>query len=373
MKIILLLFTSLFVQLTLLAQQSNNNTESISPYTGAPEMPKEARNTSVLNQKSETSYFDADCNTDFWTVDGAGDIQQWSLINGVVSGGSVILSNAGTGLAYCGDPNSPTFYSANSNPGTSYYDTINGWTFISAPVEFSNQGGHGYDQFYHGLYGGSNKLIYHFDGTTFTLVDNVDPMYLTTYDIAVDATGKAWVFKGDGFASTTQLDVYDINGVVASYPMIFDSGASYGAFFLNDTLYLAFAGNAVYVDELVPVIINGGTAAFGTPIPFVSNGYYDMASCNSVSGTNALADLNSTIISVYPNPTNGSLHFDFGSTGTTGKISLFDNLGRMVYTSSILNSSSVYTVDMKQQESGMYYYTIETEHEVISGKVNVLK
>src|SRR5690606_13741506 len=79
-----------------------------------------------------------------------------------------------------------------------------------------------------------------------------------------------------------ELLVCDQEGIVLSYEMSFISFSAYGTFFLDDVLYIGFGGSdlATHPNSLVPVIIDENGAFLGSPIPFHSENFSDMASCN---------------------------------------------------------------------------------------------
>jgi hypothetical protein len=220
------------------------------------------------------------CDEDFWTVNGNGDIQQWKLIDGVVSGGAIVLTGGGNGLAISGDMNNYTFYCGDyPNAAITYYNDQNTWVTIPTSLPLTNNGAYGTDQFY---LGNSNKSLYHFDGTTLSLVEELVSDYYTVADIAVDGLGRAWIFKGlQLFAES--LEVYDSTGNIMSFDIAFDTLACYGSFFLNDTLYIGVASSGVIPNSIIPIILNGNTASLGTPIPFPYNNYYDFASCQNAN------------------------------------------------------------------------------------------
>ncbi len=225
------------------------------------------------NIKSST--FNCDCSSDFFTVNNTGEIQQWSLNNNAVTGGSIILTGAKRGgLAYCGPDEARTFYCANyPNHELIYYDTLgNNWITIPTPFDALNNGGFRNDQYYMGY----TNSLHHYDGTNFSVVAQFNSEQLTVYDIAVDTLGQAWVFTGPSFANTTKLKVYNKNGLVTSYNFTLSTSGAYGAFFIGDQLYLAQSVGS----RIVPVNINGTSVTLGADIFFPNSSFADIASCH---------------------------------------------------------------------------------------------
>ncbi len=240
------------------------------------------------------------CNTDFFTITVDGYIQRWSLSNGAISGGDTILSGGGTSLAYCGDINSPTFYTNNfSQPAISYYDSTTGWISNPTYTYVDNGGGYLNDQYYQVL-GAVIQVIKYWDGINLTTVDSLNGEFFAgTHDIAVDTLGRAWVFTGASPSNVDSLKVYDQTGQLNAYSIHY-SQTGYGSFFLNDTLYIGTVEDSIY-----PVILTGNMAQLGIPIPFPANSFTDMASCQRRESVTSVPEQNNLSFSIYPNPGNG--------------------------------------------------------------------
>ncbi len=243
------------------------------------------------------------CEEKFWTIDFEGNIRQWQINQGAVSGGDTILTGGGTSLSYSGTSLSPTFYSNNSDApytGFSYYQSGAGW--INIPGEaVNNQGGYLQDQFYM-VEGGVIQLVNYWDGANFRTVDSLHvhgEFFASAQDIAVDTAGQAWVFTGANPATVDSLKVYNPFGKIRAYTIHFDQIA-FGSFFLNDTLYIGTTQDSLY-----PVLINGATAYLGNPIYFPAQGFTDMASCQHTEISSAIAEYPPTRIALFPNPTHG--------------------------------------------------------------------
>ncbi len=237
-----------------------------------------------------------DCNTDFWTITADGYIQQWSMINGVISGGDTVLSGGGTSLGYCGTSGSPTFYTNNYiQVGISRFDPVAGWVTTTTYSVVNNNGGHLGDQYYM-VEGAVIQVVKYWNGTTLSTVDSLQGEFFAgTHDIAVDTAGQAWVFTGSVPSSADSVKVYNQNGRVNAYPIQFTQ-TFYGSFFLNDTLYVGS-----YQDSLYPVIITGSTAQLGNPAFFADGSFTDMASCQETSPT-TIPEHDGASWQVYPNP-----------------------------------------------------------------------
>ncbi len=311
-----------------------------------------------IHHKQESNFnladFDCKYHKDFYTVNDIGNIQKWTLHNDTITGGEVVLSGAGSGLAHCG-MSSPTFYSTSPYPpAIIYYDSLNNWVNIPTSSAVFNNGGHANDQYYMGLFGTQNRILYYFDGANLKTIDSLSlSESFAVADIAVDTLGRAWLFKGNDSFFATTLNVYDDTSLIRSYDIEFNSSGAYGAFFLNDTLYIGMAYGA-HPNSIVPLIIDGNTAQLGEPIPFIYDNYYDMATCQNIEPiVSSISQLTDNQINIFPNPTNGIIHFPVDMPII--HIEIYNLNGQMIVQSQQKNS-----VDITGLPSGMYLAKIMT-------------
>ena len=295
------------------------------------------------------------CNTDFWTVNTLGEIQLWRIANNTIEGGEITLAGAGSGLAYCGNPGAETFYCTNfPDTGISYFNTTTGWITIPTENPLLNNGGFGTDQYCFGLIDNSLKNLYYFDGDNLTLIETLTTDFFTAADIAVDSYGRAWVFRGNSELQTTNLSVYDNNGLISSYQMNFNSHGTYGAFFLNDVLYVGRSlGTGNDADDfIIPITVGGNSASFGTPINFPYENYTDMASCNvGTLSVNANPFSNPSIV-VFPNPSTGI--FNINSKDEITELTVLSFEGK------ILKKLDGTQVDLTEFPNQSYILSIKT-------------
>ena len=313
----------------------------------------------VINftQAQNNKLIPINCNTNFWTINADGYIQQWDLSNGTISGGDTILSGGGTSLSYCGDSNAPTFFSNSyTQVGITYYDTGFGWINIPTYNVVNNNGGHLNDQFYM-VEGAVIQVVKYWDGINLVTVDSLNGEFFAgTQDIGVDTLGQAWVFTGSTPSTVDSLKVYNQNGKINSYSIQF-SELAYGSFFLNNTLYLG-----TLQDSIFPVIINGSTAELGNPIPFPSNNFTDMASCQKIESTATIYEYPNSKIKIFPNPTRGHLIIPLNIEKSN--ISVYNSQGQLININ--LNGQ---ILDLTRQQPGIYFIKINSEGSLSSHKV----
>ena len=140
-------------------------------------------------------------------------------------------------------------------------------------------------------------------------------------------------------------------GVVVKYDI-----DGYGSFFLNDTLYIGTVNDSIF-----PVLINGNAAHLGIGIPFSSNNFTDMASCQRMETTNSVSNYPSQKIKIFPNPSYGYLTLPIDVERSN--ILVYNSMGQLIKLKLDGN-----ILDLTEQPSGMYYININNE-----GWLNIFK
>lgn len=305
-----------------------------------------------------------DCGSVFWTINNSGNIQQWNLIANQINGGSTVQSCNGSSLAFCSDGSSLTFFSSNyPSTGILKYDTNLGWVTISTSIPLLNNGGFLENQYFFKADGFSTKDLYYFDGTNITLVEHlIGTEVYAVADIAVDSYGRAWTFTSMSNGTISSLKVYNQSGLLFSLPISFNPIHCYGAFFINDNLYLGFGeGSFSFSNSILPILYNGINATLGIPITFQNNAFYDMASCNNQTtflNTNSNIFINGYLM-VYPNPSNNYITIQHKQNLTENyDYSIIDLIGRIVKSG---KSKFNELINIENLTSGNYIIQIETE------------
>lgn len=310
-----------------------------------------------ISQAQINQPLQVNCNTDFWTITAYGDIQQWSLFNGTISGGDTIISGGGTSLSYCGNINAPLFFSnSHSQIGITHWDPSFGWINTPTYNVVNNNGGYLQDQ-YCMVEGAVIQIVKYWDGANLLTVDSFNGEFFAgVQDIAVDTLGQAWVFTGSIPSTVDSLKVYNKNGRISAYSIQFNEIA-YGSFFLNGILYLG-----TQQDSIFPVIISGTSAHLGTAIPFPSSSFTDMASCQATESTISIIEYPDEKIKITPNPTNGYLKLPYEVERSI--ISVYNSQGQVLELK--LNGQ---ILDLTEQPSGIYFIKINSDGLLFTHKV----
>ncbi len=324
---------------------------------------------SLINKSMmfETSDFNCNCSTDFWTVSSEGIIQLWSINDNTITGGTVVLSGAAEGLAYCGDPDNLTFYSGKNDYGILYYDSNPAWTEIPIPIYLTNNGGYLDNQYYQGVGDGNPfcRILYWLEDDELIMIDSLSNKQYTVADIAVDSLGQAWTFVGTN--NTSWIYVYDKTGLVKTYDLFASSYNAYGLAFINNTLYIGFGTSSpTYNGALVPVYIDDNTASLGDPISFPYD-FYDLAECNCVGSTGGTGneEIKASFLNVFPNPANG--YFAISSKTPMEQIRFLDISGNVLVEEQI--SCLYHTLNASEFKNGIYFLEVYTNNSVVRKKV----
>lgn len=288
-----------------------------------------------------------DCTTEFYSISRDGTIKLWSLANDTIFGGDIIMECPGNSLSIGGNSDCPTFFTTD-HPGLGirYYDALLGWVEIPTSVPLINNGSYKNDHYFQRTW-----ELYHFDGTDLTVITSLFPEKFIVADIAVDTFGRAWCFIGNTDEDTSNLNIYDRDGLIQSYETPINNPGIYGSFFLNDILYIGVGESGPYANSIVPITIVDNTVQLGIPIPFIYDDYFDMASCHKSKNNpiTLITDISSDAFSFYPNPTNTIVYIE--SKLRIVKIEIYNAAGILLDTN--MNNAHN-TVDLSIYPSGLY-------------------
>ena len=302
----------------------------------------------------------------FWTLNSWGEIQEWQLNNGAVSGGQIILNNPSSwSLSYCGNSIDQTFFSGIVG-GITYYNSPS-WSVINNPsMGYSNSAGYKQFQYYM-----SGYSLYYYNGSNLSYLFNAN---FQVADISVDTLGRAWVVIED-FSNNAFLKVVDTSGTILStytYSNAISLTNAYGMFSLNDTIYVGFGNNnPVFPAKIVPVIINGTSFHFGNPISFPETQFpyfLDMASCQGgrnqiVTGYNSQSRPK---LKIFPNPTTDIININYDNITS---IDLFNSIGDKLATF----SPDTKTINFHNFNLGIYTLKIIVDNKAFYEKIVLTK
>ncbi|WP_417874023.1 T9SS type A sorting domain-containing protein [Xanthomarina gelatinilytica] len=356
--ILILIFTSLIAH-SQIKSNSQGNQQEYDYLTNTYGNKEKELKYRLLPDLTLKGGFNIDCETDFLSTNNEGEIQQWSLGNGTISGGDVILIGGGSSLGCSQYQNTETFFGSQSETHIQYYDFGTGWTEIAAPTYLYNNGGGGSNQYY---IAEAATEIYYFDGQNFTSIEVLTSGEIfTVADIAVDPLGRAWVFVGESILSTESLRVYDESGFIGSYDISFNSLNCAGSMFLDGTLYIGMGETGSYPYSIVPVLLDGGTADLGEPVFFPQNIHlYDLANCNgNILQINEAERMN---FHIYPNPTKDKFHVS--SDLPIQKLEIYNFQGKL-----LLESNYTAEIDLSSYSTGIYYLRIFSDENIYVQKV----
>ncbi|WP_291128470.1 T9SS type A sorting domain-containing protein [Flavobacterium sp. UBA7682] len=356
-----LLSLGLTLSLSSLYSQDLSNNQNYSTIPPSSDTATTLAKRTGFNALPQTTNLVYNCETVFWTVNGAGEVQQWDLIGNQITGGNIVTSSDITSLAFCSsesEPNNLTFYGSNYDTiGIKKFDNTLGWISIPANALYGNIGGYYQHQFYHG---NNLKTLYYYNGTNFNLIANFSfSTNIVVSDTAVDSFGRAWIFTGSssgGIGVCNFLRVYNSTGPITTYTFNYDFYNNYGTFFINNQLYVSKG------DNIIPISVSAGVVTAGTPIPFPNNNYKDIASCNKVQALNINDNEFNNSIIVYPNPTTGSVYVN--TIETVSSINVYTVDGKLIKT---VTGSKEF--DLSDLEVSTYFLKIVTPDNVYNKSI----
>ena len=102
-----------------------------------------------------------------------------------------------------------------------------------------------------------------------------------------------------------------------------------------------------------------------TPCGTTSMTDYDTSGCALSVGENEL----SSVITVFPNPTNGEFYISNASFINLEKVVIYDISGRLISKHDISNTSRIKTIPLNNVSKGMYFVSIYSENAVVTKKI----
>jgi hypothetical protein len=170
-----------------------------------------------------------------------------------------------------------------------------------------------------------------------SLVENQP--YLTSFLPISGEIGQTVTITGSDFSAIIANNSVSFNGVIAT----------------------VLAATSTSLTVLVPVGATTGTIS-------IESGCNLVASTNdfTISNLNVNAFLNNKL-NIYPNPSNGMLHFDIDRILEDANLQIVDISGRIVFTNSNFNSNE--TINISFLKSGIYIVKVNHEGKTFSQKI----
>ena len=238
------------------------------------------------------------------------------------------------------------------------------------------------------------KQIRAFGGGWETYIVNAPDTSFTMTSLASGAIYKYRVrsqcsVNGSALSAQTPLQYFTVTGGVASCAAPTDVNISNHASTSATIGWTPVAGAYGYQVRYrqagtvtwMPVVINDGTAASANLTGLIPNTTYQYqlrTKCNvlpftwsAYSGVQTFAtplrlgESDPVAIAVYPNPSNGTVHFDFA--GLIGVLSVFNPLGQLVQSANVARTHSIDALP----DGLLTYQFVTVDGEVYSGKVVV--
>jgi hypothetical protein len=214
----------------------------------------------------------------------------------------------------------------------------------------------------------------------------------------LDINARIQVSRNDAgdkiFYSWTETDTTTTGHHFNTYPELYAKGYDvYLSSLTNKTLVIgtnvsspSVAGFGIFWHYMSPKVIDAGAGIYEIPFTFsgdptfggitpVDHYYikgFQFSNTNFVSVKN-LSNINNTSSKVYPNPTNNKTQIEFNLNSISDiKVEITNGLGQVINTMNINNGQAgthIVEVDLSDENTGVYFYTITTNSGKLSGKI----
>jgi len=116
-------------------------------------------------------------------------------------------------------------------------------------------------------------------------------------------------------------------------------------------------GNAPISGEMGQTFTATANGNYAVEVTF--NGCTDTSACEAVTGV-GVNEAKNTIVSIYPNPTNGMVSINLGSKNSVVDYTISSIEGKVIETGK--TSSNIIAVDLSNESKGVYFIRINTEN-----------
>lgn len=221
-------------------------------------------------------------------------------------------------------------------------------------------------------------LIKRFVGNAMVTIWQDSVTSLPVGDIAVDNSGNVYFFSGVG-NMVNRLNIISPTGaIIDTLPISFNASNSYGCFFDNDLLHVAFGANSsIYPNKLIPFSISSGQVVMGLPMnmpnPVIGStpnttirlNMLDLASCGSANinlqggGTTQTSEIPDPIDwQIFPVPASQVLNINWNDNQANqlADIKIFDLQGRLLKSWS--NQGKETSIPISNFSPGIYWVEI---------------
>jgi hypothetical protein len=155
------------------------------------------------------------------------------------------------------------------------------------------------------------------------------------------------IFLHDGSGNTT----ITVSGGISSYSYLWNDGATTNVPGVN---YGCLLRESEFLYEITITDFNGCVKTDSSMM------FCDWSSIKELSNN----------LSIYPNPTSGSIYVDLLDNSQINSVTIFDALGKQVLSATIENHSQI---DLSNFQKGLYYIRIDTDKGIITRKITLTK
>lgn len=225
---------------------------------------------------------------------------------------------------------------------------------------------------------GTNCGLIRYDGTDWTVYDTSNSTIPTNHikSFVVDSLGNIWL--SNGHHGLYRFDLVDtinyphptLNQYVSSFMLELDPDGSIWQASLFKLIHFDGINWTTFDTDNSPIpnfsnltslsIDENGNAWIGTQFGFL---IYNQG---GVITSTEPEQHKESLISVYPNPFNDAFEMDFGKPLNDVNITVFDLLGRKVFSTVLVQASRI-RIPRNKMSPGIYSYQVKSGEKVVSG------
>lgn len=239
-------------------------------------------------------------------------------------------------------------------------------------------------------YQSQNSSILHFGLGETAIIDSMEVIWLGGYTqmIYSISPNQTIHIKEDNFYNFSQTTICEGDSILYNGEWISEEMTYYDTVSTSegaDNVMAMTLLTTPFFYEEVDVTINQGDSIllegeYQTSEGVYTDTYTSSGGCDSTVVTTLSIDISSAIseldksnLSIYPNPSNGEFSINFSQEVFVNEIEVYSIIGKKVFAERIENFIDIYTLNLEDQQEGVYLISIRSNDEIQTIKVIINK
>lgn len=187
-------------------------------------------------------------------------------------------------------------------------------------------------------------------------------------DAAVDGSGGFYLSGYSNSFGGTQNNVWVVRTDANGSSLCNESTAAFVENTISNTIayadFTSSALNNIVASDIALTTRDASSFAFNQNTP----------TSNVLCTTIGVEEVSNSAVSVYPNPADASLNFNFGADAANAKgLIIYNSVGAKVYETTLSNVTSIFTADISNLASGIYTAVVFMNDTQVTAKFTVAK